>query len=170
MKARMICIALFLMVITVGCADIYSVKRESDKDYDYSKLKTYGWMKTTLGPGFEKDDDEIIKNAVHARLKAKGFNMVSDNPDFFIAMYLHKKDQVIYQTYGAAIGVVRQTEKIEYEEGSLILDFLDAQSKLSFWKGSAKAELYKDPLSPEEQKKRVDDAVKRILVTFPPPS
>jgi hypothetical protein len=57
----------------------------------------------------------------------------------------------------------------QYEEGSLILDFVDPQTKQLIWRGSAKAEV-DDVKTPEKREALIDEAVQKILKNFPPPS
>jgi hypothetical protein len=54
-----------------------------------------------------------------------------------------------------------------YQEGTLVLDFIDAESKKLIWRGTAKAYLEKEQ-TPEELDKIVNEAVEKILMNFPP--
>ena len=57
----------------------------------------------------------------------------------------------------------------QYEEGSLILDFVDAKSKKLIWRGSAKAQI-DNVDTPEKSEKLINEAVKEILKEYPPSS
>ena len=59
------------------------------------------------------------------------------------------------------------TSTYEYEEGSLILDFVDAKSKKLIWRGAAKAEVNRVN-TPEKAEKLISEAVQEILKNFPP--
>jgi len=59
------------------------------------------------------------------------------------------------------------TDVYEYEEGTLIIDIVDAKKKELLWRGSATDVI--DPLaSPEERTRTINETVKSILVNFPP--
>jgi hypothetical protein len=55
----------------------------------------------------------------------------------------------------------------EYEEGSFILDFVDAKSKELIWHGSAKAVVGNEK-TPEERQKKIYETVQKILEKYPP--
>ena len=55
----------------------------------------------------------------------------------------------------------------EYEEGSLILDFVDAKTKELIWHGSAKA-IVGNEKTPEERQKKIYETIQKILEKYPP--
>jgi Domain of unknown function (DUF4136) len=55
----------------------------------------------------------------------------------------------------------------EYEEGTFILDFVDAQSKELIWRGVAKGEV-RNYASPVKRDKRINVVVQKVLSDFPP--
>lgn len=162
-------IVLLSVIALLGCAgpDIYGVKHHSEKGYDFSRLKTYDWLQVDVDTGIEKDTGDQLRAAVDRVLVKKGYRKATDDPDFRVFLYIYKKEAVTYQTWGPALGAVRHVQEVRYEEGNVIIDFMDAQPKTVFWSGSARAELYKEPLSPEEQRKRIDQGIERILKSFP---
>jgi hypothetical protein len=119
-----------------------------------------------------------VKKAVNAELQAKGLMMTSDNPDFLIAQHLGTKDKVQVRNLGYDYGPRRGywggdwggpggVSTYEYEEGSLILDFVDAKSKKMIWRGAANAEVQNID-TPEKREKLISEAVHEILKKFPP--
>ena len=55
----------------------------------------------------------------------------------------------------------------EYEEGTLVLDFVDTKANEVIWRGYASA--VTDPvLTPEAREKRINEAALKILENFPP--
>ncbi len=168
---------LFLMGFVVSCSTIYGVQYDYDKQADFESLKTYDWMTVPEKANINSLNVERVKKAVNAELQAKGLMMTSNNPDFLIAEHLGKKDKVQVTNWGydynrfdrywgeypGPVGVSIQ----EYEEGSLILDFVDAKSKKMIWRGIAKAVVNNvDTL--EKKEKLINEAVHEILKNFPP--
>ena len=177
MRAINALFVLFFIVFTVSCASIYGVQHDYDKQVNFANLKTYGWMPIPDKANIDSLSVQRVKNAVNAEMKAKGLMMTSDNPDFLIAEHLGKKDKVQVTDWGYGYGPhggywggywgPGGVSTYEYEEGSLILDFVDAKSKKMIWRGVAKAEI-NSANTPEKKEKLINEAVNEILKNFPP--
>ena len=72
-----------------------------------------------------------------------------------------------YGGYGYGVAIPPQTTVRSYDEGTLIIDFLDRRDKELFWRGSFSAKLSRNP-SPQATTGKIRDAVKKILAKFPP--
>jgi len=179
MKAIQTFFVLFFIGFTVSCASIYGVQYDYDKQVNFESLKTYDWMPVPEKAAIDSLVVNRVKNSVNAELQAKGLTMTSNNPDFFIAEHLGKKDKVKVTNWGYGYGSYGRyrggywgpqgVDTYQYEEGSLILDFVDAKSKKMIWRGVAKAQI-DDTNTPEKSEKLIDEAVQEILKNFPPPA
>jgi Domain of unknown function (DUF4136) len=180
MKTIRIFFVLFVIGFTVSCASVYDVKYDYDQQANFADLKTYDWMPVPEKSGINSLVVERVRNAVNTELKAKGLMMSSNNPDFLIAEHLGKKDKVQVTDWGYGYGPYGGywggywgpgggVSSYEYEEGSLILDFVDAKSKKLIWRGAAKAEV-QNLNTPEKSEKVINEAVKEILKKYPPSS
>jgi hypothetical protein len=179
MRAVNALLVLFFIGFTVSCASIYGVQHDYDKQVDFANLRTYDWMSVPEKAGINSLVVQRVKNAVNAELQAKGIMMTSNNPDFLIAQHLGKKDKVQVTDWGYDYGPHRRywgghwgrggVSTYEYEEGSLILDFVDAKSKKMIWRGAAKAEV-QNADTPAKSEKLINKAVKEILKKYPPSS
>jgi hypothetical protein len=168
---------LFFIGFTISCASIYGVQHDYDKQVNFANLKTYGWMPIPEKANINSLNVERVKNAVNAEMKAKGLMMTSDNPDFLIAEHLGKKDKVQVTDWGYGYGPhggywggywgPGGVSTYEYEEGSLILDFVDAKSKKMIWRGVAKAQIDSAD-TPEKKEKLINEAVNELLKNYPP--
>jgi hypothetical protein len=177
MKAIHAFFILLLMGLVVSCASVYDVQHDYDKQADFESLKTYDWMTVPEKADIDNLNVERVKKAVNAELQAKGLMMTSNNPDFLIAEHLGKKDKVQVTNWGYGYGPhggywggywgPGGTSTYEYEEGSLILDFVDAKSNKMIWRGVAKAEI-DNVDTPEKKEKLINEAVQEILKNFPP--
>jgi hypothetical protein len=172
MKAIHAFFVLFLMGFVVSCSTIYGVQYDYDKQADFKNLKTYDWMTVPEKADIDILNVERVKRAVNAELKAKGLMMTSDNPDFLIAGPLVKKEEVQVMNVGSGYvpawgGPMSDGGTSEYEEGSIIMDFVDAKSKKMIWRGVAKAEI-DNADTPEKKEKLINEAVQEILKNFPP--
>lgn len=177
MNAIKIFIVLFMISFIVSCTSTYGVKHDYDKKVDFSNLKTFDWLQVPNKPNIDNLVLERVKNAVSAELTAKGFTKTSDNPDFLIAEHIGKKDRVQVSDWGYGYGGHRGyrggywgpsgASTYKFEEGSLILDFVDPKTKDLIWRGSAKAEVQNID-TPEKKDKLIKTVVKEILEPFPP--
>lgn len=180
MKAIKIFLILFFIGITVSCS-IYNVRYDYDQQADFAELKTFDWMQIPENANINSFAVQRVKNAVEAELKAKGLMMSSSNPDFLIAEHLGKKDKVRATDWGYGYGAYGRYGRYggywgsgefstyQYEEGTLILDFVDAKSKKLIWRGAANAEV-QNVNTPEKSEKIINAAVKKIFKKYPPPS
>ena len=158
------------MGFMVSCSTIYGVQYDYDEQFDFKSLKTYDWMTVPEKADIDSLNVDRIKKAVNAGLQAKGLMMTSNNPDFLIAEHHGSKDKIQVEDWGYGYsrhGRYRRSSSYQYEEGSLILDFIDAKSKELIWRGLAKAVVDKID-TPEKAEKIINEAVLEILKNFPP--
>jgi hypothetical protein len=55
----------------------------------------------------------------------------------------------------------------EYEEGTFVLDFVDAKSRELVWRGIAQGEV-QNYSSPVKRNERINNVVQNVLSKFPP--
>jgi hypothetical protein len=178
---------LFFIGLAISCSTIYGLHYDFDINANFENLKTYDWMPTPEKSYINRLDIRRVKKATNAELKANGVMMISDNPDFLIAVHLRKKDKVRIVNWrydngphrgdrGGYWGHRRYWEDdrgpmgvstYHHEELSLILEFVNAKSKKIFWRGVAKTELDNVNTS-KEREKLINGAVKQILKNYPP--
>jgi hypothetical protein len=113
-----------------------------------------------------------IRDSANSQLASKGLRMTSDSPDILIAVHAGTEEKVRYSDWGYRYGPYWRGpsySKFKYQEGTLILDFVDAQSKELMWRGTAKGFLDAG-MTPEKLDNLVNEAVQKIFENFPPPS
>ena len=172
---KAICVLICIGLIA-GCASIYGIKYDYDPQTDFSKYKTYDWMAVPVKANMNEFVVERVKNAVDAELGAKGLKRDSQHPDFLIAEHLMKKDTVEINEWGYDYGPYwdewrtdHEISSSSYEEGMLILDFVDAGTKKLLWRGSAKSDIqWVD--TPQKSESLINKAVQKILQKYPPTS
>ena len=84
--------ALFL----AGCSTI-SVNQDYDPGYDFSKLKTFGFIPITDDAGIDQLNATRLGDAIKANLTAKGYTL-SENADFGIALFFSKQTKTNVQS------------------------------------------------------------------------
>ena len=171
MKAIRVILVLFFIGFTVSCAT-YDVKHDYDLQANFAEFKTFDWMQVPEKSDIDSLILQRVKNAVNAELKAKGLTLSSNNPDFLIAEHLGKNAKVRVSNWGYGYRYRRYGGGVsahKYEEGVLILDFVDIKSKKLIWRGSATA-VVTNVNTPEKSEKLINAAVKAILKKYPPSS
>ena len=179
-----------------GCTTI-RVDSVYNPEADFEGLHTYAWRPGPQGNLDDPrvDDERLeawIRAAVNNELSALGFEKVENaTPDFLIGYHLaidaRLEVTTINETYHNPAGIdgyrysfgkyhphvgatgygPQKTVLREFEQGSLILDISDPESAELTWRGVAQAEVHEN-YSPEQRRKRINNAVHMILKPFPP--
>jgi len=176
------------MMLFIGCAS-YDVNYDYDQTADFALVKTYDWMPVSQKSWGNELTVKHIKLATNNQLQAKGLSMSSDNPDILIALHGGKEKKVDVQEWGYAyrdndfyhsepffhrpfyggplgrdsVEYRKGTETYEYEVGTIILDFVDAQKKELIWRGMASG-VVNPNMTPEE----INTIIAKILIHYPP--
>ena len=163
-----LCTALSLAALCAGCTSLRT-SFHYDSLVDFAKLETYAWEGVRMSEPENPMVRESFKRAVDAGLQARGYQEVSENPDFRISMYLGKlsRSQIIDSGYRAE-GWVGAVHTHTYEEGNLILDVRDASGGMVIWHGKA-TEVMNTDASREAMATAHNFAVEALLEHFPPP-
>lgn len=169
--APIICIA-SLIVLVLGCVTT-SVNYDYDKEYDFSTFKTYDWMTTPQSVRTDEFLLKRVKSALSRELSAKRTTLAPENPDFLVALHGSRESKVqvtdwgySYGRFGGPIGVPR-IDVNQYEQGTLIVDFVEAKTKQMVWRGIASRVLEPD-LAPEDKERLINEAVTEMMKNFPP--
>jgi hypothetical protein len=135
--------------------------------------------------GAPRLDNEIlekrIRTAVDKQLAARGYRRQSTGtPDFRVAYHVALKKKLAVSTmnsyygyragWGWSYGTVAagvESYTYEYEEGSLVIDIIAADTRRLIWRGSAQAEVNRTA-RPEKKQAQIDEAVAKMLERFPP--
>ncbi len=173
MKASAVTVSTSLLLLAAGCSTV-STKYDYVKTYDFSQLHTFGWLPDRELPDVDPSVVRRVEGRVAAELAAKGYREATD-PDFLLVLYAGTEVKSEEQAVGYAInttgplwgpaGVV----SYEYEEGTLVIDVVDARRHELVWRGMGKSDL--DPNQTQAAREGViDEAVAAILKNFPPPT
>jgi hypothetical protein len=169
-----------LTLLLAACAPrIYT---EQDQDAKLSGYHRFAWLTAPVGPVRDPIlDSQILESRVHKAvtgdLAARGYTEVAPdaNPDFLVTYHTSSK-QIIDSSnpsfgffmglgpHGAGGAVLATGPDIQSrDEGTLILDVMDGQSKRLVWRGWTTQLLNQDNYSDQS----VQSAVKNIFDKFP---
>jgi hypothetical protein len=182
MQSTKIRFSLFSVIITAaiflsGCSTI-SVHQDYDPEYDFSKLKTFGFIPLSKEAGIDQLSADKLGNAIKTELLAKGYNL-SDKADFGIALLFSSKTKTNVQSYGYGYGYgyygrpgyggMGGVDVTQYDEGTLVIDVIDMAENKLVWRGIGSGAMSQSP-TVEERTKNINKAVAQILEQFPPTS
>jgi len=152
------------MIFLISCSGI-EVRRDYDIQADFSRLQAYNWLPMPDNTEIKPLTVKRLQNAVNTQLKEKGLTLTSDNPDFLIEMLVSTRKKVDPNVLSRGHRDLRRV--YYYEEGTLILDFVDAQSNELVWRGVARG-ILEDKPTPEKQEEKINTAVEKMLKDYPP--
>jgi uncharacterized protein DUF4136 len=170
---------MFALLSTITACSTIDVASDYDPKTNFSAYRIYSWLpreeQATTDPRLQSSLlHSRIRDAVDAQLTSKGLRQEpTANPDLLVAYHVALQGKLDVTTapnypYGpSSWGATTTTYVRQYEEGSLILDLIDASNRQLVWRGSARAEVKPDA-SPQEKQKRLNEAVQRILERYPP--
>ena len=170
---------LCVVFLAAGCSSI-SVTTDFDSKIDFTRLSSYSWMPTPEQPSAEIQKEHSqntliegrVERAVDTQLAAKGIRKTTQDPDMLVAFHTGVQDKVNVQSWGYGYGRgwgARGADitTVNYQEGSLILDFIDPKTKKLIWRGVGKGVL-PEKTTPEKSEKNINNAVEKILAKYPP--
>jgi hypothetical protein len=168
-------------LVAAGCSTI-SVNHDFDTEADFTTYKTYAWLQepvTAVGNAAAAKQqntllDKRIRSAVEAELQAKGMTVDTGNPDVLLVYHTGVDSKInvtdwgyTYPTrYGGWYGD-RDVDVYQYEEGTLIVDLIDAKADQLVWRGTATKTLEDNP-SPERVEQNMREVVGRMFADYPP--
>jgi hypothetical protein len=166
---------------SIACSGI-RVTTDYDPNADFSDVRSYAWLDENSGVQGDRPDvasllDRRVRSAVDSELQGKGIAAVDRSAAKVLVTYhlgVESKLDVNtinsgygYGRYGRYGGISTTTTVHEYQEGTLLIDVIDPETKQLVWRGSGQARL-RDYSTPEQREQRVKEAVKEILADFPP--
>jgi hypothetical protein len=165
-------LAILITFLLTGCSSI-SVHQDYDPEYDFSKLKNFGFLPIPEEAGIDQLNAARLGEAIKTNLTAKGYT-VSENADFGVAVFFSSKTKTNIQSYGYGYGYgywygagVGDVQVTQYEQGTLIIDIIDLAKQELVWRGTGTGAMKESP-NIEQRTERINKAVKSILAQFPP--
>jgi len=177
LKIRFLVYSLILSVLIflIGCSSI-TVNQDYDPAFDFSKLKTYGFIPIPADAGIDQLSADKLDAAIKNELNAKGYT-IAEKPDFGIALMFSQQTKTNIQSYGYGYGYgawgrpgmygTGGVDVTQYQQGTLIIDVIDMANQKLVWRGTGSGVMSDSP-SVEERTQNVNNAINQILAQFPP--
>lgn len=168
----------FGAVLAAGCATI-NVGSYIARDLDFARYQTYDWAPAdalpTGDPRLDNNDFFIdqFQGAVEKQLAMKGFARAAEGQAADLLIHYHTSVSWRAEIdaldrslgYGAA-GEYMPAVKA-FEEGTLVLDVIDARTKRMVWRGWAEDRFEGAFDTQEGMERTVERAVRELMKRFP---
>jgi Domain of unknown function (DUF4136) len=173
-----------VLLLAGGCATV-EVRTAHSTGTDFSRLQTFNFKEPVQeSPYFTKVNQDRVREAIVDELGKHGLRL-SGHPDLLVGFYStvaqktfatgdsnapkRSVAQTMKKHYGFVFGEgkdLNQQGEIEYKEGTLVVDLVEAKTERLVWQGTARGVLYEN--QPDENvERRIREAVRRILKNYP---
>jgi len=160
-----------------GCAGIAT-------GFDYAPsvaiadLATFGWgardAYPTGDPRLDNNPffEERVKGAVEDQLASAGLRRTDDDPRLLVHYHFHVSQRLdvyaIDRGEGYSLPGGRDSATYVFDEGTLVVDLIDARTNSLVWRGWARSNLEGVINDPVRMHARIDDLVRKMFEGFPP--
>jgi hypothetical protein len=167
-----------VLLTLAGCSP-FTINADYDNTADFGRYRTWSWFTGPhpYGAGVDQLLDNRIRASLEAELPHHGLAKAADgSSDLLVSYHLSVAQRIEVNPttasvgYGWGRGYVAYSSGGDirtYDEGTLIVDLVDAKTKNLVWRGIAKATVYANS-TPEERTERVRTAIQAILDQYPP--
>jgi Domain of unknown function (DUF4136) len=156
-------------VLIGACANPPTIHRETNPASTFSSYKTFGFLSPLATDKFPYESllTQHLKDATRQAMESKGYVFSASAPDLLLNFYVNIQDkQDVRATpgsatyarygypggyYGYRSGYYRVTntatvETVNYKQGTLTVDLVDAKQKVLAWTATAEGRISNDAL------------------------
>lgn len=159
-----------------GCASM-NVSSHIERGVNFSQFVTYDWgPPDNLPVGDPRLDNnpffnDYLQGAVEKKMAAKGFELANGgDADLLIHYHASVNQRVdVYtadQRYGYCYGNC-EPQVVDYEQGTLVIDIVDAKTKKVVWRGWAQDTMTGVIDNQDRLQKQVDEGVTKMMLMLP---
>jgi Domain of unknown function (DUF4136) len=184
-SVRSVRVVLLLLCVLSACRS-FNVHSDWDEAVGFEGYQRFFWLEPPVAEGADPFADNSllrkrIRTAVEANLTARGLVSVEDpaNADFLVTygVLLDEKLNVnsggagAYGSYGyggwsPGFGIYGRTDVRDYQEATLVVDFLHPESEELVWRGWGSG--FIQTRDRERGPERLEAGVNAVLDAFPP--
>jgi hypothetical protein len=168
-----------ILLLANACSPAYKVYSEEEPGVNFYKYRTYNWLddkyvrRGNSGPQWlDERAENKIRSSVEAQMGRYGYKPCEEKPDLILHFHVVIKNEVFYiqdwwcdESMGTEFGRCHRLRPVNYQEGTLIIDFIDGKTGGQVWRGAATGVL--ENVKPEEADARIEEAVRLIFEKFP---
>jgi hypothetical protein len=173
---RNIMMALMLAATTASCATM-TVSAHIERNIDFSEYVTYNWgARDNFPVGDPRLDNnqffrDYLEGAIEKRMTAKGYELTkTGQPDLLLHYHASVNQKVdVYdadRSHGYYTGTT-ETSIVEFEQGTLIVDVVDAKTGRLMWRGWAQDSMTGIIDNQPRLEKQVEEGVTKMMALLP---
>ena len=162
-----------LAFAVAACASM-TVRWYSDSAANFARYRTYDWTvqdpEATGDPRLDNNPfvAERIRQATDRELRARGFEKsTTGTPDLMVHYHLSTSQRIDVSEIDSEYLGGRTTTPEIYEAGTLLLDFIDSDTKRLAWRGWADSSFEGIVDVQSRMEMAVDDAIAAIVKKLP---
>ncbi len=181
-------IALCSTLLFAGCTTQPNVETDHQANYDFSALKTFSVMETKQDTKENILISPFTLSHIHSALEselAKRYQSAASGakPDFIVSYHVVVEEKIDPRSYDDLYGFgfygrgyYRYPSPFfhgpgaglrVYNQGSLIIDIVDAKTDKPIWRGVSEKRLSRG-MAPQQQREILSKAVTEVISFFPP--
>ena len=173
---QLLTILLLPLLLMTACNSIANLKTatEYDKSANFAEYGSYKFMNelsySDTFDNYSGENKRTIENAIHKQLKRKGLEEteIADLHVNFFVIDTHESKSITNtsyrnQRYGGMTHL--DTYIKEYEQGTLIVDFVDVKSKKLVWRGIGTGVITGKQ---KDMERTINEAVTAVVSQYPP--
>lgn len=162
--------------VAAGCATL-TVSSHIERNISFTDYMTYDWgPPDNLPVGDPRLDNnpffqDYLQGTIEKKLAAKGYERaVSGTPDLLVHYHASVNQKVdVYERdsrHGYCYGDC-QPQIIEYEQGTLVVDVVDAKTNKVVWRGWSQDIMNGVIDNQERLEKQIEDGVTKMMLLLP---
>ena len=168
-----------LMTLT-ACSSM-SVQTDYAVEADFSQFETFRYQASdrsvaTVAPLA----DERIVAAIRREMIASGLTESESDADVIVTYYATVDEQLQFSTVYTGVNAwgrrgwggmgvsSASTRATTFQEGTLVIDIIDAETKNLVWRGIGQKVVDQTQDSPEKIQEKLDQIINKIMASFPP--
>lgn len=174
-------LALTAITLLGACASGPLIQTETNPSVDLTAFRSFAFYSplSTDKAGYETMLTTRLKNATRSALEARGYVYSEADPDLLVNFFVNieaKQEIRAYNTGPAGLGYFGyrhglyggwgpEVHTVNYKEGTLTIDLIDANRKLLAWQGQAEGRLSRK--AAKDPGAGVGSVVTEILAVLP---
>jgi hypothetical protein len=183
--ARLCALGAAVAVLFSACSTAPAIHRETNPAATFGSYKTYGFLSPLATDKFAYESllTQHLKDAIRVAMQSKGYVFSNGTPDLLVNFYVNIQDKQDVRTtpgstyagyaggyYGYRTGYYRvyspgTVETINYKQGTLTIDLVDAKQKVLAWTATAEGRISGDAL--KNPGPAIDTLVSNLMTPLP---
>jgi hypothetical protein len=162
--------AAVIAIAAIGCATM-AVSSHVARGVDFAQFRVYDWGPADALPTGDPrlDNNEFfhdyLRGAVERQMATRGYKLADTEPvDLLLHYHANVSQRIFVNEYSYDEEYPRA---FEYEEGTIVLDVMDARTNRLLWRGWAQDSIEGFIDDQERLRRKVTDAVTKMMAEFP---